>query len=210
MKQNKTTLLYPEFDGIIFDMDGTLVDSGQLHQDAWAIALGHFDIPLDFSLMRSLAGVPTYGTVEVLVKHFKLLQIDIDAVAEMKETYAQENFHKYVKPTALAQFAKDNYTHRPMAVGTGASTEEAKQILECCGLSSFIDYVVGADQVEQHKPAPDTFLRCAELLNVPAEKCIVFEDAVAGIKAAKNANMFVVDVCAEMGIVNDYFLPASD
>ncbi|MOA27768.1 Fructose-1-phosphate phosphatase YqaB [compost metagenome] len=53
---------------------------------------------------------------------------------------------------------------------------------------------MGADDVQRHKPEPDTFLRCAELIGVPPEKCVVFEDADFGIQAAKSANMAVVDV----------------
>ena len=56
------------------------------------------------------------------------------------------------------------------------------------------DAIVGANDVQNHKPAPDTFLRCAELIGVPPEKCVVFEDADFGIEAAKRANMAFVDV----------------
>lgn len=67
-----------------------------------------------------------------------------------------------------------------MAVGTGAYTEEAIQILTLCGLLELVDHVVGADQVDSPKPAPDTFLRCAELMGIAPARCIVFEDARRG------------------------------
>lgn len=77
-----------------------------------------------------------------------------------------------------------------------------------CGLLELVDHVVGADQVSEPKPAPDTFLRCAELMGIAPARCIVFEDAKAGIQAAKSAGMFVVDVLVDFDIQNDYFLTA--
>ncbi|MCU4674341.1 beta-phosphoglucomutase family hydrolase [Catenovulum sp. 2E275] len=199
--------MYTEFDAIIFDMDGTLVDSGRLHQNAWTEALNKFAIPINPELMRSLAGVPTKETVDILVKHYDLnINATSDEVNDFKEAIVRETIHQYVKPTKLAEFARENLGKRPMSVGTGAYTGEAKQILEVCGLSHLIDHLVGADQVKNPKPAPDTFLRCAELMNMRPEQCIVFEDAKAGIQAAKSAGMFVVDVLEMLNIENDYFL----
>ncbi|WP_111979338.1 HAD family hydrolase [Algibacillus agarilyticus] len=199
--------MYDQFKAIIFDMDGTLVDSGKLHENAWSQTLNHYGIPIDSALMHSLAGVPTKETVLFLANHFKMtLSVSADEVNDYKESIVKETLHIYVKPTKLAEFAKENSGKRPMAIGTGAYTEEAKAVLAACGLTELIDHVVGADQVNNPKPAPDTFLRCAELMQTAPEDCIVFEDAQAGIKAAKDAGMFCVDVHESLNIVNDYFL----
>lgn len=201
--------MYTDFDGIIFDMDGTLVDSGQLHEHAWRQTLSHFGIPIDAALMRSLAGVPTIGTLEILIAHFGVTPTaSYEAMNAYKEALVRETMHLYVKPTRLIEFAKQNKGKRPMAVGTGAYTSEAVEILTLCGLLELVDHVVGADQVSEPKPAPDTFLRCAELMGIAPERCIVFEDAKAGIQAAKSAGMFVVDVLVDFDIQNDYFLTA--
>lgn len=199
--------MYKDFDAIIFDMDGTLVDSGRLHENAWTLTLDKYGIPVEPALMRSLAGVPTIGTVEFLLDHFSLdLNLDMKQVNEFKESIVRNTMNQYVKPTRLADFALANKNKRPMAVGTGAYTGEAKVILETCGLTHLLDHIVGADQVDNPKPSPDTFLRCAELMGVKPARCIVFEDAQAGIQAAKSAGMFVVDVLEEFQIENDYFL----
>ncbi|MCL1089670.1 beta-phosphoglucomutase family hydrolase [Shewanella profunda] len=199
--------MYADFDGIIFDMDGTLVDSGQLHEQAWRQTLSHFGIPVDAALMRSLAGVPTIGTLEILIDHFGVTPAaSCEAMNEYKEALVRETMHLYVKPTRLVEFAQHNKGKRPMAVGTGAYTGEAIEILTLCGLLELVDHVVGADQVSAPKPAPDTFLRCAQLMGIAPERCIVFEDAKAGIQAAKSAGMFVVDVLVDFDIQNDYFL----
>ena len=157
--------------------------------------------------MRSLAGVPTIDTVEYLIEHFSLdIQLDMKQVNEFKEAIVRKTMKQYVKPTRLAQFAEENKCIRPMSVGTGAYTDEAIILLKTCGLLNLIDYVVGADQVKKPKPSPETFLRCAELMQVKPERCIVFEDAQTGIQAAKSAGMFVVDVLDKFQIKNDYFL----
>jgi beta-phosphoglucomutase family hydrolase len=199
--------MYDGFTALIFDMDGTLVDSGQLHEMAWIETLNHYSIPIDRALMRSLAGVPTLGTVELLLDKFQVRSTTPAAeIHQFKERFVRDNVTNMIKPTALLDIVQRYYGIKPMAVGTGAQTDEALHILEICGLDKYINAVVGADQVTNPKPAPDTFLRCAELLGVPPEHCVVFEDAKLGMEAATRAGMTVVDVQAELQIHNDYFL----
>ncbi|WP_041524142.1 HAD-IA family hydrolase [Gilvimarinus agarilyticus] len=199
--------MYDQYEAIIFDMDGTLVDSGQLHEVAWTETLNKFAIPIDRPLMRSLAGVPTKGTIELLLKHFDCkVEASLDVMNDFKEAVVREKISDYVKPTALVELAERYYGKKPMSVGTGAYTDEASSILEQCGISHFIDHVVGADLVAAPKPAPDTFLRCAGLMGVAPEHCVVFEDAKLGLEAARRAGMAAVDVLDVLGIENDYFL----
>lgn len=199
--------MYDHFDALIFDMDGTLVDSGQLHEVAWTETLTRFAIPIDRSYMRSLAGVPTKGTLELLIEKFNCtVSATPVEMNEFKEAFVRANMHKYVKPTALIEVVKKYHGVKPMAVGTGAYTQEAQKIIKLCGLDKFIRVVVGADQVRNPKPAPDTFLRCAELLNVKPNNCVVFEDAPMGLLAAQRAGMTAIDVLQVLNIENDYFL----
>jgi beta-phosphoglucomutase family hydrolase len=199
--------MYEAFAALIFDMDGTLVDSGQLHERAWIETLNHYSIPVDRPLMRSLAGIPTLGTVEILLKHFAI-QSSASAwdIHLFKENFAREHVLDYVKPTALLDVVRTYHGRKPMAVGTGAQTGDALEILTLCGLDAYISVVVGADQVANPKPAPDTFLRCAQLLNVEPAQCVVFEDAQLGLEAAARAGMAAVNVQTDLNLLNDYFL----
>lgn len=199
--------MYDHYDALIFDMDGTLVDSGQLHEHAWTATLQKYAIPIDRLLMRSLAGVPTKGTIEILLEKFQM-QVDasLDEMNDFKELWVHQNMERFVKPTALAEIAKHYHGQKPMAVGTGAYTQEAQTILKLCGLDQFVQIVVGADQVINPKPAPDTFLRCAQLLGALPENCVVFEDSKLGLQAAASAGMAGVDVLEVHRVVNDYFL----
>lgn len=199
--------MYDNYEALIFDMDGTLVDSGQLHEYAWTETLNKYGIPIDRPLMRSLAGVPTKGTIEILLEKFNLTaSASLDEMNEFKEKLVHEAMHKFVKPTGLIEVAKKYHGIKPMAIGTGAYTAEAETILKLCGLDHYISAVVGADQVQHPKPAPDTFLRCAELLDAKPQNCVVFEDSKLGLQAAASAGMAGIDVLLVHNIENDYFL----
>lgn len=199
--------MYDHYDALIFDMDGTLVDSGQLHEFAWTEMLNKYGIPVDRAYMRSLAGVPTKGTIELLLEKFNLtVEASLDEMNDFKEQVVHDNMHKYVKPTALIEVAQRYHGKKPMAIGTGAYTQEAKTIIGLCGLDKYIQVVVGADQVQNPKPAPDTFLRCAELLGVEPTQCVVFEDSKLGLQAAASAGMAGIDVLLVHAVENDYFL----
>lgn len=199
--------MYDQYAALIFDMDGTLVDSGQLHEFAWTAMLNKYGIPIDRPLMRSLAGVSTKGTIEILLEKFNLkVEASLDEMNDFKEQVVHDNMHKYVKPTALIEVAQRYHGKKPMAIGTGAYTQEAITIIGLCGLDKYIQVVVGADQVQNPKPAPDTFLRCAELLGVDATQCVVFEDSKLGLQAAASAGMAGIDVLLVHAVENDYFL----
>jgi beta-phosphoglucomutase family hydrolase len=198
--------MYDDYAALIFDMDGTLVDSGQLHEFSWTATLNKYGIPIDGPFMRTLAGVPTKDTLEILVKKFDCkVQASSDEMNEFKEQCVRDNMHRFVQATALIEVVKKYHGKKPMAIGTGANTAEALLVLKQCGLDPYLDVVVGADQVKNPKPAPDTFLRCAELLGVDALQCVVFEDSKLGLQAAARAGMAGIDVLLIHNIHNDYF-----
>ena len=87
-----------------------------------------------------------------------------------------------MRPTTLQRIALENQDRVPMYVGTGAYTDEALRIIDLCGLTSLVGHVVGADRVDNPKPAPDTFLLCAQLMGIAPERCVVFEDSQLGLK----------------------------
>ncbi|MEX0623100.1 HAD family hydrolase [Saccharospirillum sp.] len=195
------------FRGLVFDMDGTLVESGPLHEIAWRETLSKYNLPIDARLMHSLAGVPTKETLLRVAAETGLpLSAPVEEMNAFKEALVADMAPRYVKATRLADLARQHYGSLPMAVGTGAYTAEAREILKHCGILSLFDIVVGADQVAHPKPAADTFLACARHLGCLPEECVVFEDADLGLEAARAAGMTAVDVRTEFQFINDYFL----
>jgi beta-phosphoglucomutase-like phosphatase (HAD superfamily) len=82
----------------------------------------------------------------------------------------------------------------PMAIGTGGSRKSVELMLDWLGIRDYFDCIVTANDVEKHKPEPDTFLECARIMDVDPEFCQVFEDGDMGIRAAKTAGMIITDV----------------
>ncbi|MFM2485784.1 beta-phosphoglucomutase family hydrolase [Celerinatantimonas yamalensis] len=185
--------MYDHYLALIFDMDGTVIDSLPAHQTAWEQILGQYHIPYTGAQMNYLNGWPALQTVDYLCQHASIHSLDIAAISAEKEALYQKIARKMVVPTPIVDIVK-RYAHKPIAIGTGATTLEASTLLAHLGIDTLFPVIVGSDQVKAHKPSPETFLRCAQLLDVAPEHCVVFEDAQAGFDAATAAGMTYVDV----------------
>lgn len=184
-----------DFAGYIFDCDGTLVDSMPAHFRAWdramrAAGLSH---ALDEDLFYSFGGVPTRRVAELLCEHYGL-RADADWIFHEKERLFLENSAALQLITPVADFARRVARTHPVSVGTGSPHHVVGNTLQAVGLRELFTIVVTPEDVRHGKPAPDIFLRAADLMGVPAERCLVFEDAEPGFRAAEAAGMACVRV----------------
>jgi beta-phosphoglucomutase family hydrolase len=185
--------MYAQYDGLIFDMDGTILDTEPTHRKAWDDVLGRYGMRFDLQAMVALNGSPTWRIAQAVIE---LNQADLDPhlLAREKTDAVKAMLLDTVRPLPLIDVVKEWYGRRPLSVGTGSESAIAEALLTHLGLRRYFTAVVAADHVQNHKPAPDTFLLCAEPMGVSPEKGVVLEDADFGIHAAHAAGMAAVDV----------------
>ena len=179
--------------GLIFDMDGTLADSMPIHFKAWKLTAIENGFEYTEKQFLDTAGMPTLKIVPLINKELGL-SLDPVEFSRRKEELFLENIGdlKLIEP--VADIVRKYHNILPMSIGTGGKKEIAELTLKMLGFDKYFDIIVSAEDVENHKPYPDTFLKCAELMNVPPEFCQVFEDGEMGLIAAERAGMIVTDV----------------
>lgn len=184
-----------DYDALIFDCDGTLVDSMPLHHRAWCSAFSEHGarFEFDWALFMSRAGMGLRETVVELNTQFG------ETLDPERVVMAQRRHYERLLPelqpitsvVALAQrFAA---THR-LSVASGGEKAHVLRALTQVGVRELFSHVVCQIDVERGKPDPDIFLRCAELMQVAPQRCLVIEDGEPGIEAARRAGMAWVAV----------------
>jgi beta-phosphoglucomutase-like phosphatase (HAD superfamily) len=183
----------PDIEGLIFDCDGTLVDTMPAHFRAWGEALAPHGLVLSEKQFYALAGVPTVRIVEILSTEQR---VEVDPIAigrEKDQRYLDLDDHggPIEKVVSIARAEKGR---RRLAVASGNFTELVRITLRSAGIEDLFEIVIGADRVKHGKPAPDMFLLAAEEIGVPPGRCLVYEDADLGLEAARAAGMRAVDI----------------
>jgi HAD superfamily hydrolase (TIGR01509 family) len=185
--------------GLIFDWDGTLIDSMPTHYLAWRDTVRQLGAEFPEPLFYELAGVPSDRIVEALNQKFGY-KLDPYVTATAKEALFME---KYLSQAVLIEpvmkIARDNKGRLPLAVATGGIPLVIGQGLANNGLEDFFDAVVTSEDVARGKPEPDTFLEAARRLGVEPQYCQVFEDGDAGLEGARRAGMVATDVRPALG-----------
>ena len=181
------------FKALIFDLDGTLVDSMPLHIAAWFKTAPEFGLQVEASWLYQHGGVPSRKIAALLARE-QQVEVDCEAAARRKTAYYLELIGQATPFPAMWQLVEQYHQRLPMAIGTGSLKGNAEIILQQSGLGQFIQTVVAAEDVENHKPQPDTFLLAAKKLGVAPGECLVFEDTEIGRQAAHAAGMACVMV----------------
>lgn len=185
----------PKTKGLIFDLDGTLVNTMPYHFQAWQLAAKDYGMEMTRDFLSSVMG----GAAIVIAEKFIEFQgktgaIEPRKIIERKGHYYKQLVHKVTPIDEVLDIVKKYYGVIPMAIGTGGGRSSVLLSLEQTDVGKYFDIIVTSEDVVNHKPAPDTFLKCAELINVKPEFCEVFEDGVPGLKAANDAGMIATDV----------------
>lgn len=181
--------------GIIFDMDGTMVDNMMVHHRAWQRKLASLGLEMTLEeVMEKVHGV----NEEILEKLFgdrftpaERKQIAWEKEAEYRKIFKPELRLLQGLPTLLDQLKNIDF---PFGVGTAAPAENADFVLDELGIRSYFKTVVHAGHVSNGKPHPEVFQRAASGIGIPADHCLVFEDSPTGVHTAQNAGCLAVAV----------------
>ncbi len=180
---------------VIFDMDGTLVDSEVLTEPA-IMAFCHENGIDDANIACSEFFGASWASIEQrIVDYYPQLASNPNIATRLHEI-----FHKLGKdnPPALINKASESviaaHALMPTAIISSSYRESVEETIRRMGIEEHVTYYAGADDYGEPKPAPHGFLKAAEVLQTAPQNCLVFEDSIAGIRAAKTAGMRVVAV----------------
>jgi len=186
----------------IFDMDGVLTDNMRFHADSWVELFRDFGLA-GLDAERYLVETAGMKGLDVL-RYFldpKITEAEAERLTELKDFLYRVNSRNLIKPMpGIREFlvAAEKQEIR-LGIGTGAGPKNIDYVLGILKLTGKFQAIVDPFQVRNGKPHPDIFLRAAELLDVAPSACIVFEDALPGIEAARKAGMRCVAVTTTNG-----------
>ena len=183
------------FNGFIFDIDGTMIDSMKMHMKAWQTILERYGRPMTIKEVKEVA----YGINPEIVKRAlgnELTQQEIDKIANEKEILFRESFNPeedVIKGFIhfIDELKKNN---APMVIGSAAPPENVKYFMDRLGIADYFKGVIHEDDVSKGKPSPEVFIKAARIIGIPNEECVVFEDSPSGAEASAKAGSKTIAV----------------
>jgi len=181
--------------GVIFDLDGVLVDTSQFHKQSWFDLAKKEGFDITEKFFYSTFGMQNYQIIPLLAGQ-DLPAEDINRLSEWKEKRYRELIAGKLTLLEGAKELLEDLKSNAFLLGIGTSTPRVNLsfMLEHIHIGDNFDAFVTGEDVSKGKPDPDTFLKAAEKLSLPPNRCIVVEDAVQGVEAGKAAKMAVVAV----------------
>ncbi len=184
--------------GFIFDLDGVIVDTAKYHYLAWKKLANELGFDFTDEQNELFKGVSRKRCLEILldIGKVKATQEQFDAWMVEKN----EDYLRYIENMDASEILPDvtkalkYLKSKEVPIALGSASKNAKPILEKVGLLPYFDAIVDGNSVTKAKPDPEVFLIAARKLGVRAKDCVVFEDAVAGIEAANNAEMTSIGI----------------
>lgn len=184
--------------GLIFDLDGVIVDTAKYHFLAWESLADELGIPFSIADNERLKGVSRMASLEVILelgqKNFspeqkeelctKKNDLNLTYIHKMKRNEIFPGIREFIENAKLEGYL----------ISLGSSSANAGLIMDKLQIRELFDAIVDGTVVTIAKPEPDIFMKGAELLGLPCRQCLVFEDSVAGIEAAHSAGMAAVGI----------------
>ena len=181
---------------VIFDVDGTLIDSVDLHAAAWVEALRHFGIEAAFGDVRGQIGKGGDQLLPLFVPKERL-ERDEDEISEYRSALFKRDYLSRVRafPGVPALFQKIRASGRKIALASSGKADEVENYARIAGITDLLDVSTTADDAEHSKPEPDIFQAAlAKLAPIPAEECVVIGDTPWDVIAATRAGLRTIGV----------------
>lgn len=198
---------------LIFDLDGVIVDTAVFHFEAWKKLAEKLSIPFTLEDNERLKGVSRIKSFEIL-----LSLGDVNLTEDQKALYREEKNDLFV--SLISQMTPEDtlpgvrsFISANKAAGRkivlGSASKNAVMVLKNIELMDVFDAIMDGNNVSAAKPNPEVFLKGAQAVNSHPSNCLVFEDAIAGVQAAKNGGMFCIGI-GEETVLNgaDWVVPA--
>ncbi|MEH2045825.1 beta-phosphoglucomutase [Nostoc sp.] len=184
----------PNIQGFIFDLDGVLTDTAELHYLGWQKLADEEGIPFNREANEALRGVSRRASLMLILRDRPYSEAQIEEMMERKNRYYVELLQKMTPedllPGAIALL--DELRQAGIKIGIGSGSKNARPVLERLGIMDKVDAIADGYSVQEPKPAPDLFLYAAKQLGIEPEQSVVVEDAAAGVEAALAAGMWAV------------------
>lgn len=182
--------------GVIFDMDGVIVDSGEHHRAAWQALLAELGTTVSSAdFWRLTIGRPAHEAVSLLLGRELHYEEAMELAGRKRDLYRHFAQRGAVAVPGVADFVGSvARSGTACAVATSASRHDARHVLDTLGLAGHFGAVVTAEDVIRGKPDPEVYVRAATEIGIAPRDCLAFEDAVVGVQAARRAGMRVIGV----------------
>jgi len=182
----------------IFDLDGVIVDTAKYHFIAWKALAEELGFEFTLEDNERLKGVSRMKSLDILLEigALEFSEKEKHAMAEKKNTlyvsYIEKMTPEEILP-GVPEFLQE-LRKKGIKIALGSASKNSPMILDRIQLSGMFDAVVDGNSITEAKPNPEVFLKGAERLGISPENCVVFEDAIAGIEAARNAGMYCIGI----------------
>ncbi|MFQ7237226.1 MAG: beta-phosphoglucomutase [Enterococcus hulanensis] len=192
--------------GAIFDLDGVLVDTAKYHYLAWKQLADRLNIPFTKEDNEQLKGVSRVKSLEILLSLGSKNYTENERkqfMDQKNETYVRYISHmdeSEILPGVVELL--NQLKRKKIKIALGSASKNSELILKNTKLQDYFDAIVDGNDVSKAKPDPEVFLLGAKKIGIPANQCTVFEDAKAGIEAAKQAGMLAIGVGTQENLPN--------
>lgn len=193
MKSNVNVPDTTSYQALIFDLDGTLIDSMPTHNLAWSQTLEAYGYTIDESLLHKWAGISSFDTVKIMNKHFGWSLDPLDVSKEKENIYKKKMLLVKLSQPVL-EVVRANYGKKKLGIVTGGESTIVNQVLAAHDIKSLFSVIVCADDTSRGKQFPDPFLLASQKLGIPQSKCLYFDDGDVGLQGAQSAKMKTIKV----------------